>query len=117
MKIYVAGKNLSRAGRVIDLLRNAGHEITYDWVAAIDDASDLIKKAYDEREAIKNCDALVYLWENDQESARYEAGMAMGLNKMVIVSGKESAHFFALPNIIIVKSDERVLDALNPLAT
>lgn len=116
MKIYVAGKNLDRAGRVIDFLLDAGHEITYDWVAAIDDTSDLTKKAHDERQAIRSCDVLVYLWEDDQESARYEAGMAMGLDKMVIVSGKESAHFFTLPDVMTVKSDEQILEALNSIA-
>lgn len=112
MKIYVAGKNLDRAEKAMERLRSAGHEIIYDWVALIDDVSDLVKKAYDEREAVKACDALVYLWESDQESARYEAGMAMGLDKRVVVSGKESAHFFTLPNVIVVRSDHDIPGAL-----
>jgi len=113
MKVYVAGKELERAKSVIKLVREAGHTITYDWVALFNDQSNMTKKAFDEAEAIRNCDALVYLWEDDQESARYEAGMAMGLNKKVIVSGKDSAHFFTLPNVITVKSDEDILEALN----
>ena len=108
MKVYVAGKNLERAGRVISQLREAGHTITYDWVAVIDDTSDLAQKAFDEREAIKDCDALVYLWEPDQESARYEAGMAMGLDKKIVVSGKDDAHFFTLPNVLIANSDDGI---------
>lgn len=113
MKVYVAGKDLDRAGTIIKQLKDAGHTITYDWVAKIHDTSDMVKKAYDEKEAIRNCDALVYLWEEVQESARYEAGMAMGLNKVVIVSGKDSAHFFTLPNVIIATSDESILEALD----
>lgn len=112
MKVYVAGKDLERAERVIKLIRETGHTIAYDWVALFNDQSDMVKKALDEVEAIRNCDALVYLWEEDQESARYEAGMAIGLNKKMIVSGKENAHFFTLPNVVIVKSDYEILDLL-----
>lgn len=112
MKIYVAGKDLNRAKNVIDLLRIKGHEITYDWVTKIDDRSNMVKKSADERSAVQEADALVYLWESDQESARYEAGMAMGLNKPVIVCGCETAFFFQLPEVIVVKTDEEISQAL-----
>jgi len=112
VKIYVAGKDLERARQVMEQLKNAGHYITYDWVAHINDRSNMTQKAIDERQAIIDCDALVYLWEEDQESARYEAGMAMGLNKKVVVSGKDNAHFFTLPNVVVANSDDDVVDAL-----
>ncbi len=125
MKIYVAGKNLERAEKVISQLRASGYEITYDWVAGWKKDKKLYpegntelreqKIAENERQGVQNADALVYLWEPDQESARYEAGMAMGLNKPVVavVNEKyEKPFFFGLPNIKIVKSDEEILGVL-----
>jgi hypothetical protein len=38
--------------------------------------------------------------------------MAMGLDKEIIISGKEAAHFFTLPNVTIVKSDSDIIEAL-----
>jgi hypothetical protein len=63
------------------------------------------------------CDAdmLVYLWAPNQESARYEAGMAMGLKKPVIVSGKSDAFFFQLPNIYCVSSDDEIVQKIKEL--
>lgn len=107
MKIYVAGKDLVRARAVMDSLRNLGHQITYDWVASITEGP---KKeiAKIEAQAVRDSDLLVYLWESDQESARYEAGMAMGLEKPIIVSGKSDAFFFQLDNVHGVDSDELI---------
>jgi hypothetical protein len=115
MKIYVAGKNLERARLVMDTLVNAGHTITYDWVALIDGGATK-EKAVDEAEAVRSSDALVYLWEPDQESARYEAGMAMGLDKPIIVSGKANAFFFQLPNVYSVDSDELIAGKIQDLS-
>ncbi|MCH8069161.1 MAG: hypothetical protein IID16_07865, partial [Candidatus Marinimicrobia bacterium] len=53
-----------------------------------------------------------YLWERDQESARYEAGMAMGLGKPVIVSGKHDSFFFNLPNVHRIASDSEIISAI-----
>ena len=63
-------------------LTGAGHTITFDWVIDIENQSDKTVKALMEREAIRECDVLVYLWSANQESARFEAGMAMSLGKM-----------------------------------
>lgn len=112
-KIYVAGKNLERAKRVMDMLRSAGFEITFDWVADIDNETDPEGKARAERDAVIEADVLVYLWEADQESARYEAGMAMGLRKPMVVSGPHSKRWFlSLPEIECVTSDDDILPVL-----
>lgn len=87
-----------------------GHEITYDWVTDYSE-DDQATKAFDEREGVRSADALVYLWEEDQESARYEAGMAMGLGKPVVAVGHE-AFFFLLPEVVSVKSDKDIISAL-----
>lgn len=111
MKIYVAGKNLDRARVVMDVLRKHGHEITYDWVNPYSEENPK-EKAREEREGVRDADLLVYLWEPDQESARYEAGMAMGLGKPIVVSGKSDAFFFNLPNIFCVDSDNEIVSAV-----
>lgn len=111
MKIYVAGKELKRARAVMKMLRDSGHQITYDWVSKFsgDNPKD---RSVDELKGVQEADLLVYLWESDQESARYEAGMAMGLGKPIIVSGKHDSFFFNLPNIHRVDSDDRIISAI-----
>ena len=116
--IYVAGKNLERAKSVMDMLIANGHTIAFDWVAGIPDEQekDFPERARIERSAVQNCEILVYLWESDQESARYEAGMAMGLNKRIIVSGfKKKLFFLSLPEVVSVGGDNEILGALNSL--
>lgn len=117
MKIYVAGKNLERARKVMDLLIQNGHTLTFDWVKDIENNKDPKNKAFIEREAVKDSDALVYLWEDDQESARYEAGMAMGLHKPIIVSGfpKKFLFFLSLPEVISLPTDDQILSAFDKL--
>ena len=112
-KIYVAGKNLERAHRVMCMLRDNGHTITFDWLIGIENKFEQnVEKAIQELEAIRDCDILVYLWEEDQESARYEAGMAMGLGKKIIVSGNHKSFFLLLPGISSVSEDNQILSVL-----
>lgn len=111
MKVYVAGKSIERAQAVMDTLRASGYTITYDWIATLD-KGPAKEVAIAEWEAVRSSDVLVYLWESDQESARYEAGMAMGLQIPIIVSGNSKAFFFQIPNIHCVESDEGIPDAI-----
>jgi hypothetical protein len=104
VKIYVAGKNMERAQLVMNALIAAGHHITYDWIAHMP-GGPTKEKAIAEWEAVRSSDLLVYLWESDQESARYEAGMAMGLQLPIVVSGNSSAFFFQIPGVHCVGSD------------
>ena len=117
MKIYVAGNNLERAKKVMDTLVEKGHTITFDWVSDIENNSNPADKVIIEREAVKLADTLVLLWASDQESARYETGMAMGLHKPIIVSGftKKNRWFTLLPEVISIESDEDIISALNNL--
>ncbi len=117
LKIYVAGKNLERAQAVMDTLKDSGYIITFDWIKDIHDEKDPIQKARDERDAVISSDVLVYLWEGDQESARYETGMAMGLHKPIIVSGytKKVPFFLSLPEVIRVSNDEEILAELHKI--
>lgn len=114
--IYVAGKNIERAQRVMGSLIKQGHTLTLDWATGIENEKEeeLPQRARDEREAVKRADLLVYLWEPDQESARYEAGMAMGLHKPIIVSGfkKHPLFFLSLPEVLSVEDDEKLIEVL-----
>ncbi len=95
------------------VLQEAGHTITFDWLMDIESETNPARKALDEREGIRLADAFVYLWEPDQESARYEAGMAMGLDKPIIVSGSHESWFFSLPEVTCVVTDAEILQALS----
>ena len=92
----------------MDELRSLGHEITYDWTVDYSEDNQE-RKAAEELNGIREADVFIYLWESDAESARYEAGMAMALEKKIIVSGGPISFFFNLPNILSVESDEKIL--------
>jgi len=109
-KVYVAGLDLERAHRVMQLLKSHGHKVTYDWATSYKE-EDQGQKAFDERQGIRDADIVVYLWEKGQESARYEAGMAMGLGKPIVVVGHQS-FFFGLPEVTLISSDDAIIDAL-----
>ena len=112
-KIYVASNNVKRAQTVMGLLKENGHDISFDWT--IDIENEFLQnseKAITERDAIRNSDALVYLWDENQESARYEAGIAMGLGKKVIVSGNHKSFFFQLPEVTFVEDDNKIINSL-----
>lgn len=113
MKIYVAGKAIERAQKMMDLLKESGYEISYDWVATLGEGP--IKEIADkEADAVRAADLLVYLWEDNQESARYEAGMAMGLGKPIVVSGG-NAFFFQLDTVHQVNSDSEIVAKVEEL--
>jgi hypothetical protein len=117
-KIYVASNEVSRAKKIMNELIQAGHVITFDWTIDIEKEQEQGKaeKPLLEREAIRECDVLVYLWKENQESARFEAGMAMGLRKTIIVSTDHKAWFFALPEVIQITSDSEIVKTVNGLS-
>ncbi|HEY1041775.1 MAG TPA: hypothetical protein VGE63_03600 [Candidatus Paceibacterota bacterium] len=112
-KVYVASNEVDRAKSVMESLIRAGHEIIFDWTIGIEGEQDKQSKALAEREAVRKCDILVYLWKADQESARFEAGMAMGLRKKIIVVTDHQAWFFTLPEVIQVNSDDEIVSVIN----
>lgn len=113
-RIYVAGKKLTRARLLMNVLRGCGHEITYDWATSFSDDNPN-EKAVEELKAVRRADLVVYLWELGQESARYEAGMAMGLGKPIIVSGGPDSFFFKLPDVFCVERDDQIIGVIDDI--
>lgn len=110
MLIYVAGKDRRRAQAAAASLIEAGHRIQCRWW---EDAFRYTPA--EERDFISDSDALVYLWEGDQESARYEAGMAMALGKPIVVVHRDPQWFLTLPNVVSCSDDVHVVNALTAL--
>jgi hypothetical protein len=115
MKIYVAGKDIPRAQSVMDALIADGHVITYNWIATLD-RGPTKEVADTEAEAVRTSDLVVYLWESNQESARYEAGMAMGLKIPIVVSGNSAPFFFQLDTVYCVESDDLISQKVKEVA-
>lgn len=117
MNIYIAGNEIERARAVGKQLEAAGHRIAYKWYDSIENekTEDAPQIAHEEREAVRSADALVYLWQQNQESARFEAGMAMALGTPIVVSGYRDAFFFHLPEIDTVERDTDVAAKLDEL--
>lgn len=110
--IYLAGKNLDRANRVAKILEDSGYSIPCNWYYNYkDDETNFGPE--DEVQAIRTADVLVYLWESDQESARYEVGMAIALGKLVVVVHDTPKWFLQLPNVHAVSRDEDIIKALS----
>lgn len=116
-KIYVAANEVARAQAVMKSLIDAGHTITFDWTIDIgpNEQEDKPIKALKEREAVRDCDILVYLWKDNQESARIEAGMAMGLRKPVVVVTDHQAWFFSLPEVVQIATDDAIVETVNKI--
>lgn len=110
-KIYIASKKIPRARKIMKIVRDAGYEITFDWATDFKE-DNWDKYAQKEREGIQRCDIFVYLWCEDAKSARYEAGMAMGLNKPVIISEASDSFFYHLPNVVCISSDLEILNTI-----
>ena len=110
--IYLAGKNLDRANRVAKILEDSGYSIPCNWYYNYkDDETNFSPE--DEVQAVRSADVLVYLWESDQESARYDVGMAIALGKPVVVVHDTPKWFLQLSNIHAVSRDEDIIKALS----
>ena len=140
MKIYVAGKwkEREKVKSIMDIFEARGHIITCDWTKHIAPernervgGNGIFTKDYDwsknvdwahnghktyaeeDLEGVKTCDVLVaYMLDSDvcYKGAWIEIGIALGLDKKVIIIGKEvTSVFLSLPNIIVVSCKEDAL--------
>lgn len=141
LRIYVAGKwkEREKVRSIMDMLEARGHLITCDWTKHIaperltkEHNEGLFTKEYDwsknedwaqnghktyaeeDLEGVKTCDILVaYMPDPDiwYKGAWIEIGISLGLDKKVIIIGKDiTTVFLGLSNIIVVQYKE---DAIN----
>lgn len=146
MKIYVAGKwkERKKVKDIMDMFESRGHIITCDWTKHIAPERYLVKdghgvfdkdykwennidwaenghKTYAEEdlEGVRNCDVFVAYMPDETicyKGAWIEMGIALGLNKKVILIGnKIFTVFLGLSNIIVVKYKEESFDIIDSM--
>ena len=111
MKFYIGSgmKNCELVNYYANLLKENGWEQTYDWVKNVSDdisRDDMIKYASLESQGIVNSDVVIILLPAGR-GAHIELGMAMALNKRVILcsttkeefSIENTVAFYELPKI------------------
>lgn len=134
MKIYVAASSqeMPRAKAVIHAIREAGHEITHDWVSVIEGVGsanpenatveECRKWATEDLDGAFNAEALVLLAPNKgtAQGAFTEFGFVLGMNRVdkknhrpVIAVKVPACHsiFLAMADYVLT-SDIAVLQAL-----
>ncbi len=127
MKIYLATKfeNRDYYHHVKRLLERAGHCITFDWTAHNVDESSMANEqkrrfyqtcAYDDFFGVSSCDAMVLLAYPKMAGAFAELGIALALNKRVIVLNEHEGPrniFYYLPNVTHIHFEEQIVPALS----
>ena len=125
MDIYVAGKweEKQQVRIVQQILRNAGHEITFDWTQQLDvtDEIDLDEQCKLDIEGVMSADALVAVLVDENKyvcksSNRYvEIGIAIGAGIPVYILGKPRADFLFRRDITvrILRTTKELTDALH----
>lgn len=119
MKFFVSGKvgSESDAKHVMDLLRYAGHEITFDWTALPHlrpydkNVSASLNAAVLETRGVKNADVLVLVSHDSGLGMFVELGIALGVGIPVrVLTDKESrTMFFHHPLVRRVANVEELL--------
>ncbi len=105
MRVYVATKyeNRVRAQEVMELLRELGHEITYDWTT---NEQVSAQQAALDAQGVATADALIFIAEEAYAyaGAYVEMGIAIGRGIPVLVLGHaiDACIFTKLPNVIPV---------------
>jgi len=142
MKIYVAGKwkEREKVRSIMDMLEARGHIITCDWTKHTLPENIELDRAHKEKSFIKDynwaknghktyakedlngvrtCDVLVaYMPDTDvfYKGAWIEVGIALGLDKKVIIIGKDvTTVFLSLSNITVVSYKEEAFSIIDSL--
>jgi hypothetical protein len=140
MKFYVAGKfqNYEVVRAFADRLRDAGHEITYDWTRTdefdeqghpivsqyqgeTDDSGDEIlsyeaqkKYAHLDADGVAEADALVLFATPNVTGALIETGMALGYGiPVIVIDPARWTIFYALDLVTVVKDEEEALEVID----
>lgn len=146
MKIYVAGKwsERNRVKSIMEALESRKHTITCDWTRHIAPeritkahGDGLFTKSYDwsknedwaqnghktyaeeDLEGVRLCDVLVAYMPTPEifyKGAWIEIGIALGLNKKVIIIGKDiTTVFLGLSNIFVVDYKEDAFSLIDSI--
>ena len=119
MKVYVAAssQHATQAARFMREIRQAGHEITYDWTVDVlkfgagdpkEVPEDVMRKAAEnDRRGVRECHLFILLWSPMAYGALMELGMAMERRKRIWIIGESEpgpgsvrfSVFWLLPDI------------------
>lgn len=128
MKIYIAARFSKRpeANALAQKLQNMGHTITSRWVKPDSDhvtptgLSEQAANAERERFALEDmedvlaCDCCISLMEPPRSNSRggrhVEFGIALGLDKMMIIIGPRETVFHHLPEVLQFESVDAFLN-------
>ena len=125
MRIFVAGKvsEEDAAKKAMQVVKQAGHEITFDWTSiphlrpyeVNEDASR--RAAVLETKGIKESDAVILLAHEHGRGMYVELGMALASNKPVFVVGGDGSQtmFLFHPLVHRVKNISEVLPLISKL--
>ena len=128
MNVYVAGRtsDQKRVNRVQQLVRDAGHTITYDWTADqslirkdwADHPITANRRATEEVNAVIDSHALVLCWTDGAVGALFETGVAMGHGvEIIVLNPTRESVFFYLPGVFKVEKETEILDILKKFHT
>jgi hypothetical protein len=116
--VYVAGKwsEREKARKVMKELNDRGYAIAVDWTTH--EHPDMFKEyVLEDIEAIKSSDILLAcMWNKNifYKGAWIEIGVALGLDKKIIIIGEEvSGIFLSHPNISIAKDLETAIEKID----
>lgn len=100
----------------MDMFEARGHTITCDWTGHVHPDKSKVY-ALEDLEGIRACDVLVAYMPDPNvfyKGAWIEVGMALGLDKKVIIIGKDvTTVFLGLPNIVVVQYKEDALSIID----
>ena len=103
MKIYVSSilNNHEMARKLIDKLKDIGHEITFDWTRESKSDSDNYSAiASNEIKGVVESDVVIALLPGGRGS-HIEIGSALALNKKVILWSDEPEKYFDIKNTCV----------------
>jgi len=123
MKLFVAGKigDEEQAKAAMKLIREAGHEITFDWTTIPhlkpyeQNQEASMQAAIQEAKGVARADAVILLAHENGRGMYVELGMALANKKTVFVIGEEdtSTMFLFHPLVRRVKTVSEALSLLN----
>ena len=125
MKIYLAGPWRTKAAMptLAAQIEAAGHTITERWweqdgskyptYPSNEDDEGLTDIAIDDAIGVMRADALIVINTEKSEGKAAEAGIALALNKPIMLVGTRSMIFHYLPSVYPVASLEEALEKLS----